>query len=43
MWNDFTTDGVVGITAEITTFTGGYGDEIHAYVARPLVESRRGG
>jgi carboxymethylenebutenolidase len=43
MWNDFTTDGVVGITAEITTYPGGYGDEIHAYVARPLVESRRGG
>jgi carboxymethylenebutenolidase len=42
MWNDFTTDGVVGIRAEITTYPGGNGDEIHAYVARPLAESKRG-
>jgi carboxymethylenebutenolidase len=43
MWNDFTTDGVVGIRAEITTYPGGNGDEIHAYVARPLAETKRGG
>lgn len=35
MWNSFSTDGRVGVTAEITTFAGGGGDEIHAYVARP--------
>lgn len=34
-WNSFNTEGPVGITAEITTFTGGKGDQIHAYVARP--------
>jgi carboxymethylenebutenolidase len=35
MWNSFSTAGPVSVTAEITTFTGGGGDEIHAYVARP--------
>jgi len=34
-WNSFNTAGPVGITAEITTYTGGKGDQIHAYVARP--------
>jgi carboxymethylenebutenolidase len=34
-WNTFQTDGPVGITAEITTYSGGGDDEIHAYVARP--------
>jgi carboxymethylenebutenolidase len=43
MWNDFTTDSAVGIRAEITTYPGGMGDEIHAYVARPLAASSRGG
>jgi hypothetical protein len=43
MWNDFTTDGAVGIRAEITIYPGGNGDEIHAYVARPLVDTKRGG
>ena len=35
MWNSFSTDGRAGVSAEITTYTGGNGDEIHAYVARP--------
>ncbi len=36
MWNSYSTEGPVGVTAEISTFTGGGGDEIHAYLARPL-------
>ena len=36
MWNSFKTDDVgLGLTAEITTYTGGGGDEIHTYVVRP--------
>jgi carboxymethylenebutenolidase len=35
MWNSFHTDERLAITAEITTFPGGYGYETHAYVARP--------
>ncbi len=35
MWNSFSTDGRAGVRAGITTYTGGNGDEIHAYVARP--------
>jgi carboxymethylenebutenolidase len=35
MWNSFSTAGPVSVTAAITTFPGGGGDEIHAYVARP--------
>jgi carboxymethylenebutenolidase len=35
MWNSFSTAGPVSVTARITTFAGGGGDEIHAYVARP--------
>ena len=35
MWNSFHTDERLAITAEITTFPGGYGHEAHAYVARP--------
>jgi carboxymethylenebutenolidase len=35
MWNSFNTDGDLGISAEITTFPGGGGDRIHAYIARP--------
>jgi carboxymethylenebutenolidase len=35
MWNSFKTDGAVGVHAEITTFTAGNGDVIHAYVAHP--------
>ncbi len=35
MWNSFRTDALGGITAEVITYPGGNGDEIHAYVARP--------
>jgi carboxymethylenebutenolidase len=38
MWDSHTTAGPLGITAEITTFPGGNGDEIHAYVATPTGE-----
>jgi carboxymethylenebutenolidase len=34
-WNSFQTDARAGITAEVITYPGGNGDEIHAYVARP--------
>jgi carboxymethylenebutenolidase len=39
MWNSFSTAGPLGITAEIVTFPGGNGDEIHAYVARPVTDA----
>jgi carboxymethylenebutenolidase len=42
VWNSFTTDGPVGVRAEITTFPSG-GDDIHAYVARPLDDAPRPG
>ena len=35
MWNSFSTDAPVGITAGVTTYAGLNGDQIHAYVARP--------
>ena len=35
MWNSFRTDARTGLTAEVITYRGGGGDEIHAYVARP--------
>jgi carboxymethylenebutenolidase len=35
MWNSFKTDADLGITAEITTYEAGGGDQIHAYVVRP--------
>jgi carboxymethylenebutenolidase len=35
MWNSFHTDEPLAITAEITTFPGGDGNQTHAYVARP--------
>jgi carboxymethylenebutenolidase len=38
VWNSFNTEGPVGISAEITTYQGGNGDQIHAYVARPASE-----
>jgi carboxymethylenebutenolidase len=38
MWNSFRTDARTGITAEVITFPGGNGDEIHAWVARPTVD-----
>jgi carboxymethylenebutenolidase len=36
VWNSFNTDASVGVTAETTTYPGGGGDTIHAYVARPV-------
>ena len=33
MWNSYSTEGAVSVTAETMTFAGGGGDEIHAYVA----------
>ncbi len=35
MWNSFSTGDRSGITAEVITYPGGHGDEIHAWVARP--------
>ena len=35
MWDSFNTAGPVTVNAELTTFPGGNGDEIHAYIARP--------
>jgi carboxymethylenebutenolidase len=35
MWNSFRTDSHQALLAEITTYTAGNGDLIHAYVARP--------
>ena len=36
MWNSFRTDARLGITAEVITYAGGHGDEIDAYLARPM-------
>jgi carboxymethylenebutenolidase len=36
MWNSFRTDDRTGITAEVITYPGGNGDEIAAWVARPI-------
>ena len=36
MWNSFRTDAHLGTVAEITTYAGGNGELIHAYVARPM-------
>jgi carboxymethylenebutenolidase len=38
MWNSFRTDERLGITAEVITYPGGHGDEIHAHFARPIAE-----
>jgi carboxymethylenebutenolidase len=35
MWNSFRTDAAGGLAAEVITFPGGGGDEIHAWVATP--------
>jgi carboxymethylenebutenolidase len=43
VWNSFSTDSKVGVTAGITTYIGGGGDEIHAYVARRNLDEPRGG
>jgi carboxymethylenebutenolidase len=39
MWNSFLTDDPDGLTAEVITYPGGYGDEIHAYVVRPAADT----
>ena len=38
MWNSFRTDARSAITAEVITYPGGSGDEIHAYIARPATD-----
>ena len=43
MWNSFRTDDPDGLTAEVITYPGGGGDEIHAYVARPAGGAPRAG
>ncbi len=43
MWNSHSTAGPLGITAEITTYAGGGGEEIHAYVVRPTGDGPRPG
>jgi len=35
-WNSFRTDDRAGITAEVIAYPGGNGDEITAYIARPI-------
>jgi carboxymethylenebutenolidase len=35
MWNTFSTDAEGGMIATATTMTGGGGDQIHTYIARP--------
>jgi carboxymethylenebutenolidase len=37
-WNSFQTDARDGLTAEVISYAGGHGDEIHAYVARPSTD-----
>ena len=43
MWNSFKTDDHLGISAQISTYQAGNGDEIHAYVVRPTSEARAPG
>jgi carboxymethylenebutenolidase len=43
MWNSFRTDANNGISSEVITYQGGNGDQIHAYVARPVTEGPRPG
>jgi carboxymethylenebutenolidase len=35
-WNSFMTDAHTGLTAEVITYPGALGDEIHAWVAKPI-------
>jgi carboxymethylenebutenolidase len=42
-WNSFSTEGPLAITASITTYPAGGGDEVHAYVAQPEGDDSRGG
>ena len=39
MWNSFDTGARDGITAEVITYPGGSGDEIHAWLVRPAGEA----
>ena len=43
MWNSIQTDQSSGIASDVITFEGGGGDQIHAYVAGPRQDARRGG
>jgi carboxymethylenebutenolidase len=43
MWNSIPTDAPLSFSAEITTYTGGGGDHIHAYVVRPHQDGPRPG
>jgi carboxymethylenebutenolidase len=43
MWNSFKTDQKGGITAELTTYKAGNGDEIHCYIAQPTGNAKRPG
>ncbi|HLQ31319.1 MAG TPA: dienelactone hydrolase family protein [Chloroflexota bacterium] len=43
MWNSFRTDAKQGIAAELTTYPGGKGDQIHTYIAQPTGNDKRGG
>jgi carboxymethylenebutenolidase len=43
MWNSFQTDAPVGISSEVITYTGGNGDQLHAYVTRPTTAGPRPG
>lgn len=42
-WNSYSTAGPFGVTAQIATFAGGDGAEVHAYVASPVTDSPRPG
>jgi carboxymethylenebutenolidase len=43
MWNSFATDARDGITSEVITYTGGNGDQVHAYVSQPNGDGPRPG
>ncbi len=43
LWNSVRTDARDGLTAEVITYPGGGGDEIHAYVVRPTGDDPRPG
>jgi carboxymethylenebutenolidase len=43
MWNSFATDAFAGLTAEVITYPGGQGDEIHAWFARPIGDEQAPG
>lgn len=41
MWNEHSTAGPLAIIAGIDTFTGGNGDQVHAYIARPAATGEK--